>query len=948
MVKNILACINSRIVISLFNLFLLFSLPLISGCSVALSPLSSKEYLMYYDGDYEKTIQYFDNGTSLLSAHEKKRILDENIKRIKTNQETTFEFIYYRFDQEYLIKSLLATGEFDRALKLCDEGLKECEMFADLFKRYKYSPESPVETNHQLRFDLLRLKGYVIWFKTGDEDTAFKYFNKSMASDPSDQQYITFLDSLGKQKLAFLMDNAYFNDKILGKHREALAYFQQVVGLCDKLTLLDIDMQYGFKEMAYLRMMTIKMHLGELEEAKKELDKWNDLMNTFVIRSASLVVKNSKLYRGPLAESYSYAGALYALERDFETSKIYFDKALDVIKTIEPDKHNMFDRIALGTYYTLYGTYYCGLQSGKLEEAIENTDKGLNYVPPFFMADASSDLDIETAYRYSAELYFIKKDYATAKGRALKALEYALKKQNKVAAAAAHTILGQIYYAKNEKSAARQEYEKALRIAEHHGNESTDDWKLYYGLGQVYEDSGDKTGALKYYGDAVREVEKLWSGRFKDTVKQVSFIDDRLIVFEPMIRILHAQKNDKEAVRYMEMSKARTFYEASPFYPAEAGKNIEAWSPVKPMSINDLRASVSDTTAILEYYVGARSVMAAIITKKEVHIEELKIDNLQKKIIAFNLYMANPDYEYPTERGIELYAALVAPFTKYLAGYDSLCIIPHGVLHYLPFQALITGKDTSSFLIDKYKVFYAPSLTILNTVYKSNRTNKVKLLAVANSLEVDVKDLNLGKDTLPRLANVIKEAREVGQLFDDTNKTIIVDDKATKTTVSDTASAYDILLFSTHGLMVSNEPLKSCIFLSKDNENNGRLSVDDIEKLKLNSNLVILSACETGLVSSYAGNGDDNNPYDTRFPLGDDLAGLQRAFMKAGSASILSTLWSVNDTATKSFIVDFVKHYKGGDDKISALQTAALNIKSTEKWKHPYYWAAFILSGDWR
>ena len=527
MSNKFIACITSRIAIILLNLLLLSSLALLSGCTVALSPLSTKEYNMYYDGNFDETIRFLDDDTSILSSQEKKRILDENIRRIRSNQDTTLEFVRCRVDQEYLIKSLLAVGEFDRALKTCNEGLKECEMLADLFKRCRYSITNTIEANYQLKFDLLRLKGYAIWFKTGDKDLAFKSFNKSMANDPSDKQYISFLDSLGKQKLEFLMDSGYFSDKIIGDHRKALEYFQQVVELSDKLTLFDIDTQYAYKEMAFLRMMTIKMHLGELEEAKTELDKWKALTGDLIFRSASLVVDNFKLYRGSLAVSYSYAGALYALARDFESSKIYFDKSLDIIKKIEPDKHNMLDRVALGTYYTLYGTYHYGLQSGKVEEAIANTDKGLNYLPPYFLADATADLDIETAYIYSAELHYNKKDYETAKELALKGLEYSLKKHNDVAAAAAHTLLGQIHYMENEKKTAQLEYEKALKLieGEHKGEhiESTENWKLYYGLGQVYEDIGEKVTALKYYGKAVDEVEKLWNGRFKDTVKQVRF-----------------------------------------------------------------------------------------------------------------------------------------------------------------------------------------------------------------------------------------------------------------------------------------------------------------------------------------------------------------------------------------------------------------------------------------
>ena len=945
MVNKLHTYIHSYKIHKLFTILAVLSLFTVSGCTVLLSPLMYKEGTLYQEGKYDELKQYIVENNGRLTQHEKRRIIAENINKIKTNQMTSFEFLFYQLDREFLAKAYIELGEFENAIKVCDEGIAESELLSNLFKRHEYRYESTIELNKQVHLALTRTKGFSIWFMQGDKATALKYINMSMVSDPSASSYITFTDTLSKQKMDYLLENGYFYDKIRGDHQKAKEYFQQVLELSEKLTLLDIDLKYAYKMQSYLKLMNIDVKLGKLEEAQATLHRWSEMTDDVIFRAGKVVTSASPTFRGYLSQMDSYTGALYALERDTERSKQYFDKSLKIIKTIPPDSQEMPDLKAIGTYYVLYGAYYFGLQPDKIKEAIDNTDKGLSYLRPYYLTAMMDNLDIEDAYLYSGELHFRNRDYETATERANKALEHSERMRNSVTAAAALTLLGQINYENGRYREAKQSYEKARKLVEH--VESTENWKLYYGLGQVYEDTGDKTSALKYYGKAVDEVEKLWNGRFKDTVKQVSFIDDRLIVFEAMIRILHAQGKDKEAIRYMEMSKARTLYEASPFYPTDAGRNIKAWTPDKPMSISDLRASVSDKTAILEYYVGARSVLVAVITKNEVHIEELHVKDLQEDVISFNLAMGNPTY-YPKENANRLYTALLLPLKKYLTGFETLCIIPHGVLHYLPFQALLADENNQTYLIDKYKIFYAPSLTILNSLHKLNSNKKTRLLAVANSQEIDIKDMNVGKDKLGSLTHVKEEVQEVGSLFNDQDKTVIVDDKATQSYVKDNAHGYDVVMFSTHGLLVRKEPLKSCIFLSRDSGNNGRLTVADIEGMELNASLVILSACETGLLANYKGNGGDDNPYNSAFSLGDDLAGLQRAFMRAGSASILSTLWSVNDAATKSFIVDFVRHYKSGNDKLSALQTAAIDIKSNPKWEHPYYWAPFILSGDWR
>jgi CHAT domain-containing protein len=122
--------------------------------------------------------------------------------------------------------------------------------------------------------------------------------------------------------------------------------------------------------------------------------------------------------------------------------------------------------------------------------------------------------------------------------------------------------------------------------------------------------------------------------------------------------------------------------------------------------------------------------------------------------------------------------------------------------------------------------------------------------------------------------------------------------------------------------------LKSALLLAPDSQYNGVLSVDKLYSLNLDANLVTLSACETGL---------------SKIANGDDLVGLTRGFLYAGSSSIVASLWKVDDRATSELMARFYKELQG-NDKMAALREAQLETK--KKYPHPYYWASFQLTGN--
>jgi CHAT domain-containing protein len=128
--------------------------------------------------------------------------------------------------------------------------------------------------------------------------------------------------------------------------------------------------------------------------------------------------------------------------------------------------------------------------------------------------------------------------------------------------------------------------------------------------------------------------------------------------------------------------------------------------------------------------------------------------------------------------------------------------------------------------------------------------------------------------------------------------------------------------------------MQSALLLSSDDKNDGRLEVSEIFDLDLQgTNLVVLSACETAAVTIEGG---------------DDLVGLSRGFIYAGTPSLLATLWKVDDKSTEKLMRDFYINWRTKNlSKADALRQAQLSLKTDKRYNHPYYWAPFVIIGDW-
>jgi CHAT domain-containing protein len=193
--------------------------------------------------------------------------------------------------------------------------------------------------------------------------------------------------------------------------------------------------------------------------------------------------------------------------------------------------------------------------------------------------------------------------------------------------------------------------------------------------------------------------------------------------------------------------------------------------------------------------------------------------------------------------------------------------------------------------------------------------------------------LALGNPTIrqPGLAPLEFAGQEVEAVANAFGGQPLLGDRATESVLRSQADAAGIIHLAAHGQYNASNPSFSVIYLAADPAEDGRLEVNEIYSLDLtkSTDLVVLSACETqvGEVSA-----------------GDEVIGMTRAFLYAGTPTVIASLWNIDDQATTLFMERFYKHLRAGMGKAHALQRAQNEVRAQHP--HPYYWAAFVLTGD--
>lgn len=335
---------------------------------------------------------------------------------------------------------------------------------------------------------------------------------------------------------------------------------------------------------------------------------------------------------------------------------------------------------------------------------------------------------------------------------------------------------------------------------------------------------------------------------------------------------------------------------------------------MNPLTLAEVQRLLDKDTTLISYFVEFDKVVAFIIARDSFQALEIPIGEAALKS-EVRLFLDSRSNLKDTQPGSlrQLHVRLIAPLKPYIKT-RVVGIIPHGVLHYLPFAALNDGKN---YFGDECTLYYLPSASVTPFILKNRKQGEQNLLAISQERA----------ESLPILSYADQSAETIAKLF---NTNALLGSAATETAFRYRAGGSRTLFLAAHGTLSRSNPLFSRIFLAPDRENDGILKVHEVYGLDLSkADLVVLSACQTQL-------GERSE--------GDDIIGLNRAFIYAGTPTVVASLWSVQDKQTGELMVSFFKYLRGGRSKAEALQAAQREIRA--KYPHPYYWAAFVLTGD--
>ncbi|HJQ70820.1 MAG TPA: CHAT domain-containing protein [Blastocatellia bacterium] len=352
---------------------------------------------------------------------------------------------------------------------------------------------------------------------------------------------------------------------------------------------------------------------------------------------------------------------------------------------------------------------------------------------------------------------------------------------------------------------------------------------------------------------------------------------------------------------------------------------------MRAATVADLRSVLEEDETAIEYFTTGDEVSAFIATRGEIRVarhiaSKREVDQLLEAL-RFQIEKFNYGADYvetyfsQLKRSADdhlsrLYEMIFAPIESALAG-TRLVVIPHGPLHYVPFHAL---KNGSSYLVDQFEISYSPSAAVLKLCRargerKESQISDLKFEMTGGTLVA----LGVAEQGTP---SIEEEIRALGAIFPEAVRLTGAD--ATRDNLLRVAPRARFLHLASHGYFRRDNPMFSFLKLA-----DSPLNFYSLLDLKLNAELVTLSACHTGV--------------NMIFP-GDELHGLMRGFLYAGAPSLVVSLWAVSDRSTADLMREMYSHIRAGRSKREALRLAQLKVK--DAYGHPYYWAPFVLMGD--
>ena len=427
---------------------------------------------------------------------------------------------------------------------------------------------------------------------------------------------------------------------------------------------------------------------------------------------------------------------------------------------------------------------------------------------------------------------------------------------------------------------------------------------------------------METYHDAYRYLAQIKVDNPQESLELVDFLKARFLKDKINNSALKKKTNFHPAIRQKLEELSSKFIDDQ-----SIASEIEKTEKLVTFQIPDLNLTKPDltelnnipdlnNTAIISYFFTLDRKLQAFVWEKDKDLKTVNFSTTEDEVEVYakTTHQKIKNFIFFKKDGKEIYNKLLTPLGL---SAKHLIIVPDKSLWKIPFQAL--SADGEKYLIEDKEISYAPSVSVLLEQVKHPKPNRQTLQVFANPSYNN-----------QFLQYVNAEATQVAAVYN--SKPV---QNATVADFKRNAENVDILHFSMHAQVDSEQPLESFLAFRKDGtDNDGRLTVDDLLKFKLKKgSLAFLASCDTNNVMNSEG-----------------LVSIAWAMMGSGATTVISAQWEANDKSTEIFTKAFYGFYKQGSSSAEALQKASLELikNKSNKMHEPYYWANLTLNGDFR
>lgn len=769
-----------------------------------------------------------------------------------------------------------------------------------------------------------------VYYANGDYSTAADYFLQAAS---------TFEDSYGRdnQRVAGGYNNAGLSFFRLEDYEKATEYLERAQRIKESLlgeehletaigysNLATIHLQNENIEAAeknYIRSLEVRIkiygnnhpstidphiQLGKLYIKKSEFQSARTQLN----KAVELAIERLGNRHPDVAEAYFEIGNSYAAENNQNDAARYYQTVLEILTEDEFDVQKDRYRIA----DILDPLLFINTLRSQADLIVENqpeteNEKHLKQALDYYNLASETIDQLQNSYQSEAsKLNLIDQNYSI------------------------YTNAIEVLYLLYNKTGERSYLDQILNVAEKS--------KARVAL-ELFQDLEAKTvsGVTEEVLAQEKSLERKVIGYYQKLhIEQEKGMEsDRDAISAYRDSLFHAQRNLEEFTQSLEKD-----------YPSYYVLKYDR----KLADRYDIVSVLNDHETMVIYVVGEKNVYAIIIGGRQMEMYNLgKSRGLTARVESIRRAVLSGNTKAYKEEARALYKKLIEPVRASLQTQD-LIIIPDQVLHYLPFEMLLSEipehRDYHEFpyLIKDFRFKYAPSATMFEIMMNQKPEISRNLFALA-PFHSDGIQAGQGTGIERYLQNLSPlpltryETREIGSLFEQHRSwrdffnreevEILNGQLATKSRLMKSSlEKYGYIHFATHAFVHESNPSLSGIALQGSEQNDGITYVSDIYNLKMNADLVVLGACETGLGSIYRGEG---------------LIGFTRAFIYAGAANLVVSMWRVNDQPTARLMIEFYRNIRMGDSYGTALQKAKLTLIDHPDTAAPRNWAAFVLNG---